>query len=70
MVIFVYDCQDVIAADPVTSGQTVNAQYYCSFLENNVRPVLGKKGYTFCRTHSSSCMARLERIQFKLWLMC
>lgn len=41
MVIFVYDCQYVIVADPVPSGQTVNAQYYCSFLENNVRPALG-----------------------------
>ena len=43
MVILVYDCDGVILTHTVPRQQTVNAQYYCSFLEHNLRPALRKK---------------------------
>ena len=43
MVILVYDCDGVILTHTVPPRQTVNAQYYCNFLEHNFRPALRKK---------------------------
>ena len=43
MVILVYDCDGVILTHTVPRQQTINAQYCCSFLENNLRPALRKK---------------------------
>ncbi|KFM70806.1 Mariner Mos1 transposase, partial [Stegodyphus mimosarum] len=43
MVILVYDCDGVILTHTVPPQQTVTAQYYCSFLEHNLRPALRKK---------------------------
>jgi len=43
MVILVYDCDGVILTRTVPRQQTVNAQYYCSFLEHNLQPALRKK---------------------------
>ncbi|PNF23534.1 hypothetical protein B7P43_G05594, partial [Cryptotermes secundus] len=47
MVILVYDCDGVILTHNVPRQQTVNAQYYCSFLEHNLRPALRKKRRNF-----------------------
>ncbi|GBO13399.1 hypothetical protein AVEN_125078-1 [Araneus ventricosus] len=43
MVILVYDCDGVILTHTFPPQQTVNAQYYFSFLEHNLRPALRKK---------------------------
>ena len=43
VVILVYDCDGVILTYTVPRLQTVNAQYYCSFLEHILQPTLGKK---------------------------
>jgi len=43
MMIVVYDCDGVILTHTVPLQQTVSAQYYCSFLEHNLRPALRKK---------------------------
>lgn len=51
------------------NGQTVNAYYYCLFLEPNLRPALRKKRQYFLQ-NPSCCMTMLVRIQFNLWLMC
>ncbi|GBN95051.1 hypothetical protein AVEN_243467-1 [Araneus ventricosus] len=47
MVSFVYDCDGGILTHTVPPHQTVNAQYYCSFLEHNLRPALRKKRQHF-----------------------
>ena len=65
MVILVYDCDGVILTHSVPRQQTVNAQYYCSFLEHNLRPALRKKRRHFLQkpTHhfagqcSAACSA-------------
>ena len=49
MVILVYDCDGVILTHYVPLRQTVNAQYYCSFLEHHLRPALRKKRRHFLR---------------------
>jgi len=43
----VYDCDGVILMHIVPQQQTVNTQYYCSFLEHNLRPVLRNKRQHF-----------------------
>ncbi|KAG8238244.1 hypothetical protein J437_LFUL018307 [Ladona fulva] len=47
MVILVYNCDGVILKHYVPPRQTVNAQYYCSFLEHHLRPALRKKRQHF-----------------------
>ncbi|GBN68749.1 hypothetical protein AVEN_148777-1 [Araneus ventricosus] len=43
MVILVYDYDGVILTHTVPTQQTVNAQYYCSLLEHNLRSALRTK---------------------------
>jgi hypothetical protein len=43
MVILLYDCDGVILTHTVPQWQTINVQYYCSFLEHNLRLALRKK---------------------------
>ena len=43
MVILMYDCDGVILTHTFPWQQTVNAQYYHSFLEHNLRPAFRKK---------------------------
>ncbi|GBN33924.1 hypothetical protein AVEN_142213-1 [Araneus ventricosus] len=45
--ILMYDCDGVILTHTVSLQQTVNAQYYCSFLEHNLRAILRKKPQHF-----------------------
>ncbi|PNF37899.1 hypothetical protein B7P43_G06200, partial [Cryptotermes secundus] len=65
-VILVYDCDSVILTQTVPRQQTVSAQYYHSFLEQNLRPALR----TLCRTHPRFCRMVLGPMQRKLWLIC
>lgn len=67
---FVCIPQCVILAHAVSSGQTVNAQYYCSFLEYNLRPTLREKRWHFCRSHALSFMTMPGRIQHKICHIC
>ena len=43
MVIVAYDCDGVILTHAVLQRQNVNAQCFCHFLENNLRPALRRK---------------------------
>ena len=64
MVILVYDCDGVILRHTVPRQQTVNAQFYCSFFEYNLRPALRKKRrHSAEPTHLLQDNARLHAAQ-------
>ena len=67
MVILVYDCDGVILMHTVPRQQTVSVQYYCSFLEHNLRPALRKKRRHFLQNPPIILLGCMQR---KLWLIC